>query len=209
MRERVTFVQLESDGSYTDNTKLWAYVEKDGFTRSETDDWFRIIVRDHKSLYDLLQVGNRMRWNERMFSIFSWEKLAYDKRNWVEIIVKQIADSDNVFDGELFPDIVSVYRMEKIEQSSFGITSYSYQYDFDNPLYTGIKCRFDTNRNRYLDDSKLEVEHDSLIVRFNKNADIKDEDFIISPIHGKFKVDMVVKDENDMIQVYVTRTEVQ
>jgi hypothetical protein len=99
--------------------------------------------------------------------------------------------------------------MEKIEQSSFGITSYSYQYDFDNPLYTGIKCRFDTNRNRYLDDSKLEVEHDSLIVRFNKNADIKDEDFIISPIHGKFKVDMVVKDENDMIQVYVTRTEVQ
>lgn len=213
MSERVTVQEQNADSSYTDNITLWAHIEKDGFTRTENDNWFRVVVREHRALLSLLSVGNRLKWKDRILSIFSWQDLSYEKRGWIEIMAKQIVTSTNeiygLVDNELFSDIVSVYRMSQVEVNRFGLISYEYTYDFNSPILTDIKCKFSTDRNRYLDDTRKDVEHDSLVVKFNKDIPIKDEDYIISPVHGKFKVDMIVRDESDMIQVYVVRSEVQ
>jgi hypothetical protein len=213
MKERITFQVLNDDGTYSDNTTVWAHVSKDGFTRSESDNWFKIMMREHTALFSLLNIGNRLKWKNTTLSIFSWQDPSYESKRFIEIMGKQIVTGVGSIpgptDGEFFRDVVSVYSMNKIEVNQYGIISYKYDYDFDVPSYVGIRCYFSSDRNRFLDDKNIDTEHDSMIVKFSIDAPVKVEDYIISPIHGKFKVDMVVKDENNMLLAYAQRSEVQ
>lgn len=213
MSERITFQLLNSDGSYTDNIRVWAHLFKDGFTRSETDNWFKILVREQAALESILAVGNRIKWKKMTLSIFSWRDPSVEDRGFIEILAKEIiainedGNAENEFD--MLKDIVSVYSMTKIEVNRFGLVSYEYNYDFENPVYTGIRCSFSSDRNRFLDDKSFDTEHDSLIVTFSANAPIKIEDYIESPAHGRFKVDMIVKTDENKLLAYVQRGEVQ
>lgn len=213
MSERVTFQILNSDGTFTDDITIWAHFLKDGFTRSETDNWFKMMVREQAALFPLLIKGNRIKWKNMTFTIFSWQDPSYEDRHFIEVMMKQIPTNDGITDGstdgEFFKDIVSVYRMTKAQVTEYGLTTYKYQYDFTTPTLTGIYCNFSLDRNRYLDDGSLDVEHDSLIVKFNINAPIKKEDYIQSPFYGRFKVDMVVKNNENMLEAHVQRREVQ
>jgi hypothetical protein len=214
MSERVTFQVLGSDGSYTDNITVWAHILKDGFIRSETDHFWKIMVREQKALESLLHVGNRLKWKNRTLQIMSWQDPSYEDRGFIEVMTKQIVTSNTgetvgPTDGDFFKDIVSVFRVTPVEVTSYGVTSYQYKYDFNNPTLTSIRCSFATDRNKYLEDKKLDVEHDSVVVTFNREAPIRKEDYIESPIHGRFKVDMVLINENNMLEALCQRREVQ
>ncbi|HLO11477.1 MAG TPA: hypothetical protein VK190_04410 [Pseudoneobacillus sp.] len=214
MSERITFQEQNPDGTYTDNTTVWAHILKDGFTRSETDNWFKIMVRASKSLESFLNVGYRIKWKKTTFSIFSWQTPSYEDKKFIEIMVKQIVTTtgepypgptDNVF----FGDVVSVYRLQKVAVTQFGLTSYQYKYDFTTPTLTDIKCHFISDRNIFLYDKKTDVEHDSLVVHFNLDAPIQTEDYIESPVHGRFKIDMITKTTDNKLEARVQRSEVQ
>lgn len=211
MSERITFL-INNNDVYTESISVWAHFFKDGFTRSETDTFYKVMVREQKALFPLLVKGNRIRWKNMTFIIWSWQDPSYEDRGFIEILVKQIPTDDNgigVTDGDFFKDTVSVYRMKKIEVKEFGLINYKYTYDFSTPDFTGIKCSFSTDRNRYLEDRNTDVEHDALVVKFNINAPIQKEDYIDSVIHGRFKVDMVVKNDENMLEALVQRREVQ
>jgi hypothetical protein len=214
MSERVTFQVLNADGSYTDNITVWAHILKDGFIRSETDSFFKVMVREQRALESLLVVGNRFKWKTRTLTIMSWQDPSYEDRGFIEIMVKEIptaivGDTNGPSDTDFFKDIVSVFRLKKIASNSFGITSYQYKYDFTQPDLTNVKCSFATDRNKYLEDKDIDIEHDSLLVKFNINAPIQAEDYIESPVHGRFKVDMVIKNDENILEVYVQRRDVQ
>jgi len=210
MSERLTFQVQEPDGSYTDNITVWAHILKDGFTRSETDNFFKIMIREQSALESLLQVNNRLKWKKKTLSIQSWQDPSYEDRGFMEVLTKQIATvSDSLTDGDFFKDFVNVFSVKTIETVSYGLSSFEYKYDLNTPDLIGIKCHFSTDRNRFVYDKKTDVEHDSLIVLFNKASGIKIEDYIVSTVHGKFRVDMVVENEANMLEAHVSRTEVQ
>lgn len=215
MSERITFQTLNPDGTYTDEITVWAHVLKEGFSRQVEDHWFKIMVREHRALNEMLQIGTRIIWRKtkRTLVVHTWQDPSYEDRGYIEIMCKQIASSDgdmyNPNDGEMMRDIVSIYRMSKNAITRFGLTSYEYTYDFDTPLYTGVRCDFSNDRNRYLEDKKRDIEHDSLQVKFNIDTPLQIEDYIISPIHGKFKVDMIVKNNDNMLVAHVKRSDVQ
>lgn len=213
MSERAKFQTQNADGTYSDAITVWAHFFKDGFTRSETDNWFKVMVREQKALFPLLDVNNRIVWKQRTFSIFSWQDPSYEDRGFIEIMIKQIPTDNGEIegpnDGEFFKDIVTVYRMVAVESTSYGMSSYKWTYDFTKPAYTNLKCSFSTDRNRYLDDRNTDAEHDSLIVKFGLNAPIKIEDYIESPIHGRFKIDMIVRNDENTLEASVQRREVQ
>jgi hypothetical protein len=211
MSERAKFQIQQPDGTYSDSITVWAHFLKDGFTRSETDNWFRMMVREQKALSAILNVGNRVKWKNMTFSIFSWQDPSVEDRGFIEVMLKQIPTAGNPgeTDGEFFKDVVSIFKLTTIEKDSFGIKSYEYQYNFEQPDILGIKCHFASDRNRYLEDRNTDVEHDSLIVKFNIDAPISKEDYIESPVHGRFKIDMVVKNDENMLEAHVQRREVQ
>lgn len=213
MSERIKFQTLNPDGTYTDNITVWAHFFKDGFTRSETENWFKLMVREQSALSSILTKGTRIIRKGETYVYFSHQDPSYEDRGFIEIMVKQIptavGNNPGPQDGLFFKDIVSVYSMIKTEVNQFGLKSYKYDYNFNVPNYTGIKCNFASDRNRYLEDRNTDVEHDALIVKFNIDAPIKVEDYIDSPIHGRFKVDMVVKTDENMLEVHVQRREVQ
>jgi hypothetical protein len=215
MSERITFQTLNADGTYTDNITVWAHILKDGFTRSETDNFFKIMMREQSALNTLLSMGNRIKWKRMTFSIFSWKDPSVEDRGFIEVLVKQIPSTEigggypGPTEGDFFKDVVSVYNMTTVEESDYGLKSYKYTYDFTTPNYIGIRCNFSPDRNRYLDDKNVDTEHDSLIVTFNIDAPIKTEDYIVSHVHGKFKVDMVVKTDENTLLAHVQRSEVQ
>jgi head-tail adaptor len=215
MSERLTFQVMNPDGSYTDSITVWAHILKDGFTRSENENFFKIMVREQTALESLLTVGTRLKWKNRTLSIWSWQDPSYEDRGFMEILAKQIITTTNPqspefpSDGDFFRDVVSVYSMTKIEVNKFGLTSYEYDYDFTQPTFTGVRCSFSSDRNIYLEDKKKDLEHDSLVVKFNIEAPIKEEDYIISPVHGRFKVDMIIKNNDNMLEAFVQRSDVQ
>lgn len=213
MSERITFQTRNSDGTFSDSLRVWAHFLKDGFTRTEEENWFKIIVREQKALETVLDVGTRITWKNMTLSLFSWQDPSYEDRGFLELMAKQIpttnGNANGPTDNSFFKDIVSVYTMKKTTISQYGIETYKYNYDFSKPDFTGIRCLFSTDRNRYLEDKTTDVEHDSLIVKFNIDAPIKVEDYIESSIHGRFKVDMVVKNNDNMLEVHVQRREVQ
>lgn len=212
MSERLVFLTQGADGSYSDDIKVWAHVLKDGFIRSETDSFFKIMVREQKALTRVLAKGNRIKWRNYLLSIMSWQDPSYEDRGFIEIMAKQISNDtpgEETTDNELFKDIVSVYRMNKVETVSYGLTTYKYEYDFDAPNYTEVRCDFATDRNQYLDDKNIDVEHDSVRVKFALTAPIKVEDYIESPLHGRFKIDMIVKNDDNMLEALCQRREVQ
>jgi len=213
MSERLTFQVLNSDGSYTDNITVWAHVLKDGFIRSETDSFFKVMIREQSALDSLLNVGNRFKWKNRTLAIMSWQDPSVEDRGFMEVLTKQIVTTAEGIvgptDGDFFRDVVSVFRVAKVPVTKFGLTSYEYKYDFNTPVLTGIRCSFSTDRNKYLEDKRTDVEHDSVVVTFNREAPINKEDYIESPIHGRFKVDMIVINENNMLEALCQRREVQ
>jgi hypothetical protein len=213
MSERAKFQVKNDDGTYSDSISVWAHFFKDGFTRSETDNFFKMMVREQKALSSILAVNNRVVWKNMTFNIFSWQDPSYEDRGFMEIMLKQIPTSDGnpngPTDGDFFKDTVNIYKMSKIETNSYGVISYKYDYDFNNPYMSGVRCFFSTDRNQWLEDKNTDVEHDSLIVKFNIDAPISKEDYIESPIHGRFKVDMVIKNDENMLEAYVQRREVQ
>lgn len=213
MSERLKFQVQQPDGKYKDDLTVWAHVLKDGFIRSETDNWYKIMIREQTALDSLLSVGNRMIWKNRVLSIFSWQDPSIEKRGFIEILAKQIITSTGVNPGpsenDFFGDFVSVYRMITTPVTEYGLTTYKYTYNFDTPTFSGIRCRFSTDRNRYLEDKRIDIEHDALVILFSKDAPIKIEDYLISPIHGKYKVDMVTLNADDMLEVSVKRGEHQ
>lgn len=211
MSERLTFQTQEPNGTFIDNITVWAHLLKDGFTRSETDNFFKVMIREQAALDSLLQVGNRFKWKKKVLSIQSWQDPSYEDRGFMEILTKQIMAIDGVTDtaGDFFKDLVNIYRVKTIETVSYGLSSFSYSYDFNTPDLSGIRCNFSTDRNRFVYDKKTDVEHDSLMVLFSKSVDIKIEDYIWSTVHGKFRVDMVIENDSNMLEVYVSRTEVQ
>lgn len=214
MSERLTFQVQNADGSYTDNITVWAHVLKDGFIRSETDSFFKVMVREQAALGSLLVPGNRFKWKNRTLNIMSWQDPSYEDRGFMEILTKEIPTAipgviNGPSDGDFFKDIVSVFNLSAVEVTRFGMSSYEYKYDFNTPNYTNIKCSFSTDRNKYLEDKDTDTEHDSLIILFNREAPIKKEDYIESPIHGRFKVDMTVINDNNMLEALVQRREVQ
>lgn len=209
MKERITFSIQNPDSTYTDNMKMWAHVYKDGFTRSDSDNWFRFRVRNNKSLLSILAVDNRIIWKGKLFNIFSWEQPEYAENKMIEIMAKEVGTTDGANDSDFFKDFISVFSMIKTEVNEYGLVSYKYDYNFDTPSYTGVRCFFNYDRNRYLEDGTVDVEHDSLTVKFPIDAPIKVEDYIYSPIHGRFKIDMMVKNNENMLEVAVQRREVQ
>lgn len=213
MSERLTFQVQEPDGSYTDNITVWAHILKDGFTRSETDNFFKIMIREQAALDSLLQVNNRLKWKSKTLSIQSWQDPSYEDRGFMEVLTKQIITSDEFTngptDGDFFKDFVDVYSVITTPINSYGLISYEYTYNFNSPSIAGIKCHFSSDRNRFVYDKKTDVEHDSLIVVFNKSSGIKIEDYIVSKVHGKFRVDMVVENDANMLEAHVSRSEVQ
>ena len=213
MSERIVFQTLNAtENIYVDSLKVWAHAQKDGFTRSENENWFRFLVREQSALESILTLSTRIKWKKMTFAILSWQDPSYEDRGFIEIMCKQIATLGNdqgTSDGDLFKDVVSVYSVIVNEKSDYGLKSYSYDYNFAVPNYTGIRCNFSTDRNRYLEDKNIDVEHDSMVVYFRMDAPIKIEDYIESPIHGRFKVDMVVKNESNMLEAVCQRAGVQ
>lgn len=212
MSERIIFFTQSPQGSLIEKWKCWAHVIKDGFIRSETDNFFRVVVREHKEVMEALSLTTRIKWRDMWFLVFSWQIPSYEDRGFVEIIIKQIPNLENVgdkSDNSLFKDFVDIYRMIAVPKMEYGIETYEYIYDFSKPLYSGVRCNFSTDRNRYLDDRKIDIEHDSVIVRFNADVDIQPDDYIISPHHGKYKVDLVAKNEENILEAYVQHREVQ
>lgn len=215
MSERITFLKQSADGSYTESLRCWAHLFKDGFTRSENDNFYKVMVREQGSLFSVLSRTTRIKWRGMLFLIFSWQDPSVEDRGFIEILIKQIPgdELDNqgniIGDKDLFKDSVSIFRLSKVSKISYGIETFEYKYDFTKPLYENIKCSFSTDRNRYVEDRKTDTEHDSLIVRFNSSIDIIAEDYIESPFHGRFKVDMVAKNEENILEAYVQRREVQ
>lgn len=215
MSERLIFQVQQPDGSYTNEITVWAHILKDGFTRTETENFYKIMVREQPALEQMLQIGNRLIWKnkKRLMSIFSWQDPSYEDRGFIEIIAKQIISSDpgyaNDDIGDLFKDFVSVYRVKVSEVSRFGLTSYEYNYDFNSPDLTGVRCNFATDRNKYVYDKKTDTEHDSTIVHFHKSSGVKEEDYIISNVQGKFKIDMITETSDNMLEALVSRSEVQ
>lgn len=215
MSERVTFFTQGIDGSYTESLKCWAHFFKDGFTRSEDENFYKIMVREQKALEPILSRTTKVKWKKMDFLVFSWRDPSFESRGFIEIIIKQIPgeeldnDGNIVGDGYLFKDVVDIYRVIKTSKTSYGIETFEFKYDFTKPIYTGVKCSFSTDRNRYLDDKRTDTEHDSFIVKFNSGVDILEEDYIDSPFHGRFKVDMVSRTEDNFCEAYVQRREVQ
>ena len=209
MSERITFQILQPNHSYIDDITVWAHILKDGFTRTENENWFKVAVREQRALEPILSIGNRIKWKSRTLSIFSWADPSYENRGILEIMAKQIVTSVAETSIELFKDVVSIYRMVKIEKNDFGLVSYEYSYNFENPTVSNVRCNFSTDANRWLEDRRIDTEHDALIVKFPDGVDIQVEDYIISPIHGKFKVDMIIKNNDNMLDVYVKRGEAQ
>lgn len=206
----MTFLILENDGSYSNNITVWAYATKSAaLVKTETDNWFRVVVRDHQALGSLLSVGNRLQWNSIVLEITVWEKILYDRKGYVEILCKQVVSSDSTEDTVLFPDIVSLYAMTKTTETNYGLTSYKYSYDFTTPTYTGVRCKFPAIDKSFIKESKVDVEYDRIVVLFNANAPITIEDYLISPIYGKFKVQMIVKNRDGMIEASVDRSDIQ
>lgn len=214
MSERISLLTPD-DGVYSKKLGCWAHVLKDGFTRIEDEHFYKVMVREQKALLPLLEKTTRVKWKNKLFQLSSWQDPSVEDRGFMELIIKQIPgdeigpDGNGIGDSEIFKDFVSIYRVTKHEKISYGITTYSYTYDFNKPIYQNVRCMFSTDRNRFLDDKKIQVEHDSLIVRFSKNTDIKEEDYIISPDHGTFKVDMVAPIDGNVLEVYVQRREAQ
>jgi hypothetical protein len=209
LSERITFQVLQPNHTYVDNITVWAHVLKDGFTRTEQDNWFKILVREQRALESLLDVGNRIKWKNKLLSIFSWRDPSYEDHGFIEILAKQIPIDSVTSAIEFFKDIVSVHRMITIEKTDYGLTSYEYTWDFNNPTFTNIRCLFSSDANRYVEDKRRDVEHDSLIVKFSADAPIQIEDYIVSPIYGKFKIDMIVKNRDNMLEAYCSRGDVQ
>lgn len=215
MSERLIFQVQESDGSYTDDITVWAHILKDGFTRTETENFYKIMIREQPALEDLLQIGNRIIWKnkKRLMSIFSWQDPSYEDRGFIEILAKQIISDISDYAKEdvsdLFKDFVNVYRVKRTEVNRFGVISYEYNYDFNSPDLTGVRCNFATDRNKYVYDKKTDTEHDSTIVHFSKSSGIKEEDYIISKVQGRFKIDMVTETSDNMLEALVSRSEVQ
>lgn len=211
LSERATFLTLDNSGNYNEEITVWAHFLKDGFTRSETDNFFKIMVREHRALEAILEVNGRVKWKNRLYSIVSWQDPSYEDRGYIELLVKQIATND-MFDEsekELFKDIVDIFRLQTIPTTSYGITSYSYSYDFSTPVGVGIRCSFSTDRNMYLEDKRFDTEHDSLVVKFPPTSNIQVEDYIVSPIHGKYKIDMITRNDDNMLEARVKRGDVQ
>lgn len=208
MSERITFLILQPDHTYIDGPTVWAHILKDGFTRTETENWFKIMVREQQALSSLLDVGGRIRWKNRMFEIFSWQDPSYESHGFIEIMAKQIASTVDT-NHELFKDVVNIYRMTKIETVSFGLPSYKYEYDFNNPTYTNQRCLFASDQNKWIEDKKTDVEHNSLIVKFPNTSPVLVEDYIESTIWGLYKVEMITKNRDNMLEAHVTRGEVQ
>lgn len=205
----MTFQVLQPDGTFINNITVWAYVTKNStLSKTETDNYFRVVIRDHSALDLLLSVGNRLLWKDIELCIEVWEKILYDRKGFVEVLCKQIA-SDTAQDIVIFPDIVSVYTVIKTMESNYGLTSYKYDYNFTTPAYTDIRCKFPLVDKSTLKEGKVDIEHDSLVVIFNGNAPIRIEDYIISPVHGKFKVEMIVKNNEGMIEASVDRSDIQ
>ena len=209
MSERITFQEIQPDHTYRDSITVWSHILKDGFTRTETDNWFKVAVRQQRALEPLLSVGNRIKWKKRTLKIFSWQDPSYEDRGIIEIMANQIVTDGATSAVELFKDVVSVYRMVRTESNSFGIISYKFTYNFNTPTLTNVRCSFATDANRYLEDKKTDTEHDALIVKFAYDSGIQVEDYIISPIHGKFKVDMIIANDDNTLDAYVKRGEVQ
>lgn len=213
MSERITFQVLNADGTYTDSITVWAHITKDSFIKTESDKYWRIMVREQRALESLLDMGNRIKWKKLTMQIKSWQDPSYEDRGFIEILGRQIVTNSGGIigesDGDFFKDVVSIYKLDKVPVTSYGLTSYKYKYDFNTPSLTGVRCNFATDRNRYLDDKRTDVEHDTVVVTFNRDVPIKNEDYIISPIHGRFKVDMTVINENNMIEALCQRREVQ
>lgn len=215
MSEKIAILAQNTDGSYSESLRCWAHLFKDGFTRSETDNFYKVMVREQKSLMPLLQRTNRIKWRGMLFSIFSWRDPSYEDRGFIELMIKQIPGAEldengNIIgDDLLFKDIVSIYRPTKKSIMRYGIEEFTYNYDFSEPSFVGVKCSFSTDRNRHLEEKKFEYEKDSVIVRFNASTDVREEDYIESPFHGRYKVDMVAKNEENILEAYVQRREVQ
>lgn len=218
MSERITFQVMAADGTYSDSIRVWAHFLKDGFTRTEDENVWKIMVREQKALDTVLTKSTRIKWKNLLLSVYAWQDPSYEQRGFIEILAKQIPNIDGGDGGggegpgtdtDLFPDVVSVYKLNKVEKVEYGITNYAYEYDFSTPSSTDIRCKFSTDRNRYLDDSKTDVEHDSLYVYFSLLAPVNIEDYIESPVHGRFKIDMLVKNADNMLEALVQRREVQ
>lgn len=211
MSERVTFQVMNPDGTYTDNITVWSHVLKDGFTRTENDNWFRIMVREQSALSAVLKTGSRIKWKSNTLSIFSWQDPSYEDRGFIEIMAKQIVTVGlpGTPEGSFFKDVVSIFSVSKIPVNQYGLISYKYEYDFTTPNLTGILCNFSSDRNIYLEDKNKDTEHDSVIVKFDINTPLKIEDYIESPLYGRFKVDLIVKNDMNMLEAYCQRAEVQ
>lgn len=215
MSEKCFFILEDSPNNWVEKLSTWAHFYKDGFTRREKENYYKVMVREQRALYPLLNNKARIRWKKTLYEIVSWRDPSEEDRGFIEILIKQIPgdmldeDGNVIGDGEIFKEVCNIYRVIVSSKMSYGIETFDYTYDFDNPTYENIKCLFSTDRNRHLEDGKTQVEHDSVIVYFNKRTDIKEEDYIISPTNGRYKVDMVAEVAGNMLEVYVQRREVQ
>ena len=92
MSERIIFQDINpEDNTYTDSLRVWAHFLKDGFTRTEDENYYKVMVREQRALESILKKGNRVKWKKQLFEIYSWQDPSYEDRGFIEILLKQIS----------------------------------------------------------------------------------------------------------------------